>query len=192
MKNLAVLALLAPFSLSALPAYAQKDVADPLQHFLASAAPERARRVLDDGVARLSGDFNNDGLADVALWQEVDLGPDTGPVWLYLRRKDGRYTAAGSIVVASRMLFTSMPIEHGSAKLLFCDWRGDQAVPAGYSLQGSIVADLPRAELPTSCAGADGAGAVCREACGEHAIPDVERLDIARYRMNRFEAWIAR
>ena len=45
---------------------------------------------LDDGVARTSGDFNNDGLPDVALWQEPDFGPHDGPVLLYLGRKDGR------------------------------------------------------------------------------------------------------
>jgi hypothetical protein len=190
MKTTAI-ALLAALLASVLPAYAQKDVANPLQHFLASAAPERAKRVLDDGVARLSADFNNDGLIDFALWQDVDFGPDAGPVWLYLQRKDGRYTAAGSIVVASRTLFTAMPIDRGSAKLVFCDWRGDEAAPAGYSLQGFIVADIPRAELPTSCTGANGESAVCREACGEH-VPEVERLDVGRYRLNGFEAWIER
>jgi hypothetical protein len=64
-------------------------------------------------------------------------------------------------------------------------------VPAGYSLRGFVVADIPRAELPASCTGADGASAICREACGEH-VPDIERLDVERYRLNRFEAWIAR
>jgi hypothetical protein len=45
-------------------AAAQKDVADPLEHFLGTAPPPgRAKRALDDGVARTSGDFNNDGQA---------------------------------------------------------------------------------------------------------------------------------
>jgi hypothetical protein len=35
-------------------AWAQKDVADPLEHFLGTAPPGRAKRVLDDGVARAS------------------------------------------------------------------------------------------------------------------------------------------
>jgi hypothetical protein len=174
------------------PRTRRRTVADPLQHFLASTARERAKRTLEDGVARLSGDFNNDGLTDFALWQEMDFGLAAGPVWLYLRRKDGRYAAAGSIIVASRTLFTSMPIERDSAKLLFCDGRGDGAAPAGYSVQGFIISDLPRAELPASCAGTDGANAVCRETCGQQVVPDVERLDVGRYRMNGFEAWIAR
>ena len=170
MKNLAVLALLAAFSRCASRVRAKRR-RDPLHHFLASAVPERAKRVLDDGVARLSGDFNNDGLPDVALWQEADLGPDTGPVWLYLRAKTAAILPRDRSLSHPECYSPRCPSSTVRRKLFFCDWRGDQAVPAGYSLQGFIVADLPRAELPTSCAGADGAGAVCREACGEMPSP---------------------
>jgi hypothetical protein len=82
-----VLVLLALAALIAGEAAAQKHVADPLEHFLGTAPPGRAKHALDDGVARASGAFNNDGLADVALWQEPDFGPHDGPVFRYLGRR---------------------------------------------------------------------------------------------------------
>jgi hypothetical protein len=157
-------------------ARAQKDVGDPLEHFLGTAAPGRAGRSLDDGVARVVGDFNNDALADVALWQEPDFGPYDGPVFLYLGRKDGRFAAAGTIVVTTGSLFKTLPVDGGSTQLVVCD-RGQQ-VAGGYALDGFIVSDLPRAALPRECPRAEALA--------------VERLDVTRYRENGLQAWIRR
>ena len=172
---LAAAALLA----GAAPAHAQKDVADPLEHFLATEAPGRAKRMLEDGVARATGDFNNDGLADVALWQEADFGPSGGPVFLYLGRKDGRFAAAGTIVVSAASLFKPVPGARGSAKLVVCEPRGNgEAVASGYALDGFIVSDLPRQALPRKCPSVETFA--------------VEHLDVERYRANGVQAWIRR
>ncbi len=154
---------------------AQKDVGDPLEHFLGTAAPGRAGRALDDGVARAVGDFNNDRRADVALWQEIDFGPYDGPVFLYFGRKDGRFAAAGTIVVAAGTLFKPVPIDIGSTKLVVCE---RETVASGYAVDGFIVSDLPRAALPRKCP--------------RVAAFAVERLDVRRYQENGMQAWIRR
>jgi hypothetical protein len=157
----------------------QKDVGDPLEHFLETAAPGRAGRTLDDGVVRAAGDFNNDGLADVALWQESDFGPYDGPVFLYLGRKDGRFAAAGTIVVAAGTLFRPVPVDAGSAQLVVCERGGAGAkVASGYAIDGFIVSDLPREVLPRECPRVE--------------VFAVERLDVMRYRENGIQAWISR
>jgi hypothetical protein len=172
---LAAAALLA----GAAGARAQKDVGDPLEHFLGTTAPGRAGRTLDDGVARTLGDFNNDGLGDLALWQEPDFGPYDGPVFLYLGRKDGRFAAAGTIIVAAGALFRPVPADSGSAQLLVCGRGGDGAtVASGYAVDGFIVSDLPRDALPRACPRAEAFA--------------VERLDVKRYRENGMQAWIRR
>ena len=157
-------------------AAAQKDVADPLEHFLGTTPPGRAKRVLDDGVARTSGDFNNDGLPDVALWQEADFGPYDGPVFLYLGRKDGRFAASGLIVVSAQRLFHPLARERGSAQILVCE--ADARVGAGYAVDGFVVSDLARDALPDACPDGD--------------APGVELLDVGRYRANGLQAWIRR
>lgn len=166
--------LLVTAALFAAAAAAQKDVADPLEHFLGTAPPGRAKRVLDDGVARAGGDFNNDGLPDVALWQEADFGPYDGPVFLYLGRKDGRFTASGLIVVSAQRLFLSLARERGSGQLLVCE--ADAKVVAGYAVEGFVVSALARNALP--------------DACPTDDTPEVERLDVVRYRTNGLQAWI--
>ncbi len=175
-----VAALLAAALLAGAPgARAQKDVGDPLEHFLGTAAPGRAERTLDDGVARAVGDFNNDGLVDVALWQETDFGPYAGPVFLYLGRKDGRFAAAGTIVAGAGTLFKPVPAGTGSARLLVCERGGaGETVARGYALDGFIVSDLPPAALPGECPRVEGFAA--------------ERLDVRRYRANGVQAWISR
>jgi len=156
-------------------AQAQKDVGDPLEHFLATSAPGRAKRALDDGVVRAVGDFNNDGVADMALWQEPDFGPYSGPVFLYLGRKDGRFAAAGIIIVSAAELFKPVPVESGGAKLVVCERLG---VAGGYALDGFIVSDLARDQLPGECP--------------KVAAFTPERLDVGRYRANGMQAWIKR
>jgi hypothetical protein len=168
--------VLAAAALVAGEAAAQKDVVDPLEHFLETAPPGRAKRVVDDGVARASGDFNNDGLADVALWQEPDFGPHDGPVFLYLGRKDGRFTASGLIVVSAQRLFRPLARDRGSAQLLVCE--ADAKVATGYAVEGYVVSDLAHDALPEKCP------------AGE--APEIERLDLARYRSNGVQAWIRR
>ena len=193
MKRLPRIAVVAALVTGASAVHAQKDVADPLEHFLGTSAPGRAKRALADGVARLVGDFNNDGLVDVALWQDSDFGPYAGPVFLYLGRKDGRYTASGTIVVSVGSLFKPVPVDTGSARLLVCQRNGpNEAIPAGYSVEGFTVADLPKEELPSACTPANRASEICREACGEDVPPAIERLDVGRYRTSGFQAWIAR
>jgi len=158
---------------------AQKDVGDPLEHFLATEAPGRSKRMLEDGIARVTGDFNNDGLADMALWQEADFGPYGGPVFLYLGRRDGRFAAAGTIVVSAAGLFKPVPAARGSAKLIVCEPRGaGEEVVAGYALDGFIVSDLPSAALPRKCPGVE--------------VLAIEHLDVERYRANGLQAWLRR
>jgi len=168
--------VLAIAALLATGAAAQRDVGDPLEHFLDTAPPGRAKRALDDGVARATGDFNNDGLADVALWQDADFGPHDGPVFLYLGRKDGRFAASGLIVVSAQRLFRPLPRGRGAGELLVC--AADASVAAGYAVDGFIVSDLARNALPKSCPAGD--------------APEVDRLDVARFRANGTQAWIRR
>jgi hypothetical protein len=178
-RRVAVILAAAALLAGAPEARAQKDVGDPLEHFLGTAAPGRAERTLDDGVARAVGDFNDDGLADVALWQESDFGPYHGPVFLYLGRKDGRFAAAGTIVASPGTLFEQVPVDAGRTRLIVCDRGGGrETVANGYAIDGFIVSDLPREALPRKCPRAEGFV--------------VERLDVKRYRENGMQAWISR
>jgi hypothetical protein len=177
----------------AFPAAAQKDVGDPLEHFLGTRGADGAKRSLAHPVLRLTDDFNNDGLVDVGLWQPHDFVGRAGPVFLYIQRKDGWFAAAGSVVAAADTLFRVAPGEAGSARLLVCAARGaDADVPAGYEVHGAIVTELPREGLPDDCLAANRDSAACREFCGAQAPPQVERLDAARYLKNGTEAWLRR
>lgn len=158
----------------AAPVAAQKDVGDPLEHFLATRGAGGAKRSLEHAVLRLTEDFNNDGMTDVGLWQPRDFPARTGPLFLYMQRKDGRFAAAGSVVAESETLLRVIPVDSGSARLLAC---GGPA-PAGYDVVGFIVTELPRERLPDACTG------IGRE------VPVVERLDAERYRRNGVQAWI--
>lgn len=179
MRHAAAALTAAALLAGAVPARAQKDVADPLEHFLATEALGRAKRTLEEGVARATGDFNNDGLADVALWQEPDFGPYGGPVFLYLGRKDGRFAAAGRIVVSATSLFKPVPVEQGRAKLVVCEPSGSgEAVATGYALDGFTVSDLAREALPRECPKVEAF--------------EVERLDVGRYRASGLQAWVRR
>jgi hypothetical protein len=161
----------------ATPAVAQKDVGEPLEHFFATKSVDGQLRTLEDQVLRIAEDFNADGRPDVALWQARDLASRSGgPVFLYMQRKDGRFAAAGSILVDPETLFRVVPEQDGSgARLLVCNVS---AVTRGYAVSGSIVTELARRELPRACTG--------------DAAPVAERLDMARYRANRMQAWIKR
>jgi hypothetical protein len=193
MKHAVFAAMLLALLMSATQVLAQKDVADPLEHFLATAGPKQVRRVVDQGVARVTGDFNNDDLEDVALWQDADFGPTSGSVYLYFRRKDGRYTAAGTISVGASSLFKPVPVRKGSGRLVFCERRNaDQVIARGYAVDAFIVSDLPKSEAPAICSGPDRSKAICREACADDAPPPVERLDVPRYRANGIQAWLKR
>lgn len=172
---------------------AQKDVGDPLEHFLATKAIGGVKRKLDEGVSRVAGDFNNDGLVDFALWQETDFSRHTGMLHLYFGRKDGRYAASGSIVVNAQTLFKPVPGAKGSARLFVCERRGAAETSLrGYAVNGFIVAAVPRDQLPASCNGENQANPICREACAGDTPLGVERLDVARFRANGFQAWIGR
>jgi hypothetical protein len=97
-------------------------------------------------------------------------------VFLYLGRKDGRYAASGLIVVSAARLFQPRARERGAGELLVCE--DDAKVVAGYAVEGFIVSDLARDALPAACPAGD--------------APEVERLDVARYRANGLQAWIRR
>ena len=158
------------------PAAAQKDVGEPLEHFFATKTVDGQLRQPDDPVARLVDDFNADGMLDVALWQTRDhAGRRGGPVFLYFSRKDGRFAAAGSILADPDTLFRVVAEPGGGARLLVCHAG---AVTRGYEVHGFIVTELPRAGLPREC--------------GAEAMPEVERLDMARYRASGLQAWIRR
>jgi hypothetical protein len=155
-------------------AVAQKDVGEPLEHFLATKSVDGQWRTLEDQLLRIAEDLNADGLPDVALWQARDLAGRSGLVFLYMQRKDGRFAAAGSILVDPETLFRVVPEQDGSgARLLVCHVS---AVTRGYVVSGSIVTELARRELPRACTG--------------DAAPVAERLDMTRYRANRMQAWI--
>ena len=172
-------------------AFAQRDVADPLEDFLSMAAPDGAKRTPAGGVSRVIGDFNNDGRPDIALWQAADFGPQSGEVYLYLGRKDGRFTMSGTIIVSAVSLFKAVPVEKGIARLLVCaHGRGDETIASGYSLEETIVNNLPKDESPKRCTASNRSERICREACADESLPLVEQLDVERYRTAGFEAWI--
>jgi hypothetical protein len=176
MSGFARTACTAALACAAAAAVAQKDVGEPLEHFLATKAVNGQARQLDDPVARVVDDFNADGLVDVALWQLGDLaGHDQGPVFLYMQRKDGRFAASGSVLADAAGLFRVVPARSGGARLLVCHAG---AVTRGYEVSGFIVTELARGELP--------------KGCDADPAPAVERLDMARYRANGFQAWIRR
>ena len=176
MRRTTIAALFAALVAAATSAAAQKDVGEPLEHFLATKAVDGQWRQRDDPVARFVDDFNADGLPDVALWQARDLaGRRDGLVFLYFMRKDGRFAAAGSILADTDTLFRILKEPGGGARLLVCH---SGAVMRGYAVNGSIVSELPQAGLPREC--------------GAKAIPAFERLDMARYRANGVQAWIRR
>jgi len=189
----APLAAAAAAAALALPAAAQKDVGDPLEHFLGTHGADGAKRSLEYPVLRLVDDFNNDGLPDVGLWQPHDFMARSGPIFLYIQRKDGRFAAAGSVVAATDTLLRVAPGETGSARLLVCAARGpDSGVPSGYEVHGAIVTELPRDGLPDTCSAANRDSAACRQFCGAHSPPPAERLDAERYLKSGIEAWIRR
>jgi hypothetical protein len=161
---------------AAAPVAAQKDVGEPLEHFLGTKSVDGQWRTLEDAVLRVADDFNADGLPDVALWQAPDLaGRASGPVFLYMQRKDGRFAASGSVLVDPETLFRVLPGPDGGASLLVCH---ASAVTRGYAVSGFIVTELARGALPKACAGG--------------AAPAIERLDMSRYRANGVQAWIRR
>jgi hypothetical protein len=176
MRRTTIAALFAALVAAATSAAAQKDVGEPLEHFLATKAVDGQWRQRDDPVARFVDDFNADGLPDVALWQARDLaGRRDGLVFLYFMRKDGRFAAAGSILADTDTLFRILKEPGGGARLLVCH---SGAVMRGYAVNGSIVSELPRKELPKACTG--------------DVAPVAEQLDMARYRANGIQAWIKR
>ena len=176
MHRTTIAALCAALCAVAAPAAAQKDVGEPLEHFFATKTVDGQLRQLDDPVARFVDDFNADGRLDVALWQARDhAGRRGGPVFLYFMRKDGRFAAAGSILADPDTLFRVVAERGGGVRLLVCHAG---AVTRGYEVNGYIVTELPRAALPREC--------------GAEVMPEVERLDMARYRANGFQAWIRR
>jgi hypothetical protein len=176
MTSAPALACCAALAAVAAPAAAQKDVGEPLEHFLATKAVDGQVRSLDDPVARVVDDFNADGLVDVALWQARDLtGHGYGPVFLYIQRKDGGFAASGSVLADAATLFRVVPERDGGTRLLVCHAG---AVARGYGVTGAIVSELPRRELP--------------KACDTDPAPAVERLDVARYRATGMQAWIRR
>lgn len=155
------------------PAFAQKDVGDPLEHFLSTRTIDGEARTLDDPVARLVDDFNADDLPDVALWQERErTAADERPVHLYMARKDGRFAAAGSVLAATAMIFRVVPERPRGGRLIVCR---ESAVVRGYEVSAFIVTELARADLP--------------QACPAGPAPVVERLDTARYRANGLQTW---
>jgi hypothetical protein len=155
------------------PAFAQKDVGDPLEHFLATRAVDGKARTLDDPVARLVDDFNADDLPDVALWQERErAAAGDRPVHLYMARKDGRFAAAGSVLADAATIFRVVPERPRGGRLVVCR---ESAVVRGYEVSAFIVTELARADLP--------------QACPAGQAPVVERLHTARYRANGLQAW---
>jgi hypothetical protein len=54
----------------------------------------------------------------------------------------------------------------------------DAKVTGGYAVDGFFVADLGRDALPDACPAGD--------------APEIERLDVGRYRANGLQAWIRR
>jgi hypothetical protein len=169
--KIAAIVLAASVALAAAPARAQKDVADPLEHFLSTRATDGAQRTLEHAVLRLAGDFNNDGLPDVALWQPREFLERTGPVFLYILRKDGRYAAAGSVMVDARMLFRVVAVAPGQGRLEVCGRDG-------YDVEAAIVTER-KSEAPF-------------QKCPEGLPAGVQVLDPGRYRANGTQAWIAR
>lgn len=160
----------------AAPAFAQKDVGEPLDHFVSTRTADGRTRTLDDAVVRLVDDFNADSLPDVALWQERERAADgLRPVYLYMQRKDGRFAAAGSVRAEAATVFRVVPEQPRGARLLVCR---DGAVTRGYEVSAFIVAELPRADLPKACP-------VAPEAA-------IERLDVGRYRASGVQAWTRR
>jgi len=67
MHRTTIAALCAALCAVAALAAAQKDVGEPLEHFLATKAVDGQWRQRDDPVARYVDDFNADGMLDVAL-----------------------------------------------------------------------------------------------------------------------------
>jgi hypothetical protein len=175
MSGFARAACLAVLVAAAPPAVAQKDVGEPLQHFLATKAVNGQARHLDDPVARVVDDFNADGLPDVALWQLGDLAGHQAPVFLYMQRKDGRFAASGSVLADAATLFRVVPERAGGTRLFVCHAG---AVTRGYEVNGFIVAELAHGALP--------------KGCDADPAPAVERLDMTRYRANGFQAWTRR
>jgi hypothetical protein len=165
-------ALAAMLALAA-PAAAQKDVGDPLEHFLSTRTVDGKARTLDDPVTRLVDDFNADSLLDVAIWQERErTAAGDRPVHLYMERKDGRFAAAGSVLADAASIFRVVPERPRGARLVVCR---DSAVVRGYEVSAFIVTELARADLP--------------QACPAGPAPVVERLDTARYRANGLQTW---
>jgi hypothetical protein len=158
------------------PALAQKDVAEPLEHFLSTRTVDAKTRTLDDPVARVVDDFNADRLPDVGLWQEHErVATGDRPVHLYMQRKDGRFAAAGSVLADAERIFRVVPERPRGARLVVCR---DGAVARGYEVSAFIVAELPPAELP--------------QACPVEPAAAIERLDMTRYRANGLQAWTRR
>lgn len=158
------------------PAFAQKDVGEPLEHFLSTKTVDGKARTLDDPVARVVDDFNADSLPDVGLWQERErVAKGDRPVHLYMQRKDGRFAAGGSVLADAETIFRVVPERSRGARLVVCH---DGAVARGYEVSAFIVAELPGAELP--------------KACPAEPAPAIERLDMARFRASGIQAWTRR
>lgn len=113
----------------------RSDVGDPLEHFLAKRNGDGQRRTLDDAVLRIGVDFNHNGLIDVALRQQRDLGDGAGPAFPCMQRKNGRFLASGSVIADAKRLFRIAPDEPGMVRRLLCGQRGDEA-------SGFIVTEL--------------------------------------------------
>jgi hypothetical protein len=158
------------------PAFAQKDVGEPLEHFLSTRTVDGKARTLDDPVARVVDDFNADSLPDVGLWQERErVATGDLPVHLYMQRKDGRFAAGGSVLADAETIFHVEPERPRGARLVVCH---DRAVARGYEVSAFIVTELASADLP--------------KACPAVPAPAIERLDLARFRASGVQAWTRR
>ena len=147
-----------------------------------------AQRILDEGVSRLTGDFNNDGLGRFrALAKNRFQPPHRHHVSLPPRGKTAAMRRGHRSSSARRRFSSSMPMKKAARNCFVLRLaRSSRNQSAGYALHGFIVADLPRDELPASCTGADRRARFAGKRAGCMRSPDVERLDIERFRINRF------
>jgi len=133
-------------------------------------------------VLRIVRDYNNDGLADMALASSDSCGNKTCSFTLFLKRKSGGYVRAGDIG-GLPWGYRIVPEKKGEARWETCAASGGQVTFSSLRISATAITEGPSRALH-----GDEADRVCRWA----AKFTWQECEIARYLQTGACKWVAK